>query len=155
MIFDPTKKSEGATPELVAKYNGVAKILRPTNIFEILPLGTISQAPTFGAHARSWARFEGGELVLLAFRPPIRGEENPLASQETDPRVKDIVHSDAPAIISSRDAQSITRSRTLASFLMGVERSASAGNRENRRRSRATISAAVFRKAARRSKMGC
>ena len=112
--FRSDEEAEGATPELVAKYNGVAKVLRPTNTFEVLPLGTISQAPTFGAHARSWARFEGGELVLLALRPPIRGEENPLASQWNDPRVKDLVHSDAPAIISSRDAESITRSRTLA-----------------------------------------
>ena len=111
--FRSDEEAEGATPELVAKYNGVAKVLRPTNTFEVLPLGTISQAPTYGAHARSWARFEGGELVLLAFRPPIRGEENPL-TQSTDPRVKDIVHSDAPAIISSREAESITRSRTLA-----------------------------------------
>jgi hypothetical protein len=112
--FRSDEEAEGATPELVAKYNGVAKVLRPTNTFEVLPLGTISQAPTFGAHARSWARFEGGELVLLAFRPPIRGEENPLASQWSDPRVNDVVHSDAPAIISSRDAESITRGRTLA-----------------------------------------
>ncbi len=83
--FKADEQGEGSTPELVAKYNGVAKVLRSTNTFEVLPLGAISEAPTFGAHARSWARFEGGELVLLAFRPPIPGEQNPLASQAERP----------------------------------------------------------------------
>ena len=112
--FKADEEAEGATPELVAKYNGVAKVLRSTSTFEVLPFGTISQAPTFGAHARSWARMEGGELVLLAFRPPIPGEQNPLASQPTDPRLKDVVQSSAPVIIASRDSKGITRSSKLA-----------------------------------------
>ena len=112
--FKADEQGEGSTPELVAKYNGVAKVLRSTNTFEVLPLGAISEAPTFGAHARSWARIEGGELVLLAFRPPIPGEQNPLASQLTDPRVRDVVQSSAPVIIASRDNKGITRSSKLA-----------------------------------------
>ena len=72
--FRADEEGEGSTPELVAKYNGVAKVLRQTNIFEVLPLGAISQAPTLGGHARSWARLEGGELVLFAFRPTIPGK---------------------------------------------------------------------------------
>ena len=40
--FKADEEGEGSTPELVAKYNGVAKVLRPTNTFEVLPLGTIS-----------------------------------------------------------------------------------------------------------------
>ena len=112
--FKADEQGEGGTPELVAKYNGVAKVLRATNTFEVLPLGAISEAPTFGAHARSWARIEGGELVLLAFRPPVPGEQNPLASQLTDPRVRDVVQSTAPVIIASRDSKGITRSSKLA-----------------------------------------
>ena len=112
--FRDDEEGEGVTPALAAKYNGVAKVLRSTSIFEVLPLGTISQAATFGAHARSWARFEAGELVLLAFRPTIHGEENPLALESADLRVRDVVHSDTPVILSSRDALGITRSRTLA-----------------------------------------
>ncbi len=106
--FRADEEGEGVTPELAAKYNGVAKVLRATNTFTVEPLGSISQAPTFGAHARSWARFEDGELVLLAFRPVKRGEENPLTAQ------LDVVHSEAPVIVSSRDAASITRTGTLA-----------------------------------------
>ena len=67
--FQADEQGEANTPELVAKYNGIAKTLRPSNIFKVIPLGTISEAPTFGAHARSWARIEDGQLVLLAFRP--------------------------------------------------------------------------------------
>jgi hypothetical protein len=112
--FRDDEEGEGVKPELVAKYNGMTQVLRPTNIFEVLPFGSISQAPTFGAHARSWARMEGGQLVLLAFRPPIAGEENPLASQATDPRIKDVVHSSMPVVIASRDSEGITRSGMLA-----------------------------------------
>jgi hypothetical protein len=111
--FHADEEGEGATPELVAKYNGVAKALRPTTTFEVWPFGVISEAPTFGAHARSWARIERGQLVLLAFRPPIRGEEDLLASSFNVPWAKDVVHSSAPVIVSSQDSDSITRSRKL------------------------------------------
>ena len=112
--FRDDEEGEGVKPELVAKYNGMTQVLRPTNIFEVLPLGSISQAPTFGAHARSWARMEGGQLVLFAFRPPIAGEENPLASQATDPRIEDVVRSSVPVVIASRGNEGITRSGMLA-----------------------------------------
>jgi hypothetical protein len=112
--FQADEQGEGATPELVAKYNGLSKVLRPTNTFEILPLGSVSEAPTFGAHARSWARLEGGQLVLLAFRPPIPGEENPLALRSTDPRIKDVVRSPAPVVVSAEGSEGITRSGKLA-----------------------------------------
>ena len=45
--FKADEEAEGATPELVAKYNGVAKVLRSTTTFEVLPFGTVSQAPTY------------------------------------------------------------------------------------------------------------
>jgi hypothetical protein len=112
--FKADEQTEGSTPELVAKYNGVAKVLRSTATFEVLPLGTVSEAPTYGAHARSWARIEGGELVLLAFRPPMPGEENPLTSQATDSRVKDVIQCTAPVIIASRNSKGITQSSKLA-----------------------------------------
>ena len=70
--FQGDEQGESASPELIARYNGLSHAVRPTDTFEILPLGTVSEAPTLGAHARSWARFEGGQLVLLASRPPSR-----------------------------------------------------------------------------------
>jgi hypothetical protein len=119
--FQADEQGEGPTPELVAKYNGLTKVLRPTNTFEVLPFGSVSEAPTFGAHARSWARLEGGQLVLLAFRPPIAGEENPLALQSTDPRIKDIVRSHAPVVVASEGTEGINRSAKLAIVSYGSE----------------------------------
>ena len=120
--FQADEQGEANTPELVAKYNGIAKTLRPTNIFKVVPLGTISEAPTFGAHARSWARIEDGQLVLLAFRPPIPGEENPLASESSEPLFKDIVHSRVPVVVASRGASSITRDGELAVVPYGEDK---------------------------------
>ena len=108
------EEGEGPTPELIAKYNGVAKTLRPTNFFEIVPLGGVSQAPTRGAHARSWARLEGGQLVLFAYRPPTAGEEYALAEKSSDPRIKDVLSASAPVIVSSKTAESIVHSNSLA-----------------------------------------
>jgi len=113
--FRGDEEGEGCTPDLAAKYNGIASVLRPAGIFEVLPLDTVSQAPTFGAHARSWARFEGGQLVLLAWRPPVRGEENPLMQPKApDPRVKDAVHSSVSVVVASKTGESIARSGKLA-----------------------------------------
>jgi hypothetical protein len=112
--FVRDEEGEGPTAELIARYNGVAKTVRPTNFFEIVPLGGVSQAPTRGAHARSWARLEGGQLVLLAYRPPIAGEEDALAEKTNDPRIKDVVSASAPVIVSSKTAESIVHSDSLA-----------------------------------------
>ncbi len=108
------EEGEGPTPELIAKYNGVAKTLRPTNFFEIVPLGGVSQAPTRGAHARSWARIEGGQLVLFAYRPPVAGEEYALAEKSGDPRINDVISASAPVIVSSKAAEGIVHSNSLA-----------------------------------------
>ena len=113
--FRGDEQGEVSTPELVAKYNGITKVLRPTSTFEILPLDTVSEAPTLGAHARSWARFEDGQLVLLAWRPPVPGEENPLMQRKAvDSRVKDAVRSTVPVVVASKTLESITRSAGLA-----------------------------------------
>ena len=85
--FKADEQGEGCTPELAARYNGLTHVLRPTVIFEILPLDYVPEGSTLGAHARSWARIEAGQLVLLAFRPPVPGNFRPLARQTDDKRV--------------------------------------------------------------------
>jgi hypothetical protein len=116
--FRGDEESEVCTPEIIAKYNGIAKVLRATNIFEILPLETVSQSPTRGAHARSWARFESGRLVLLAQRPPISGEENPLMKPR-DTRAQDVVRCAVPVVVASRDSDAIGKSSELAIVAYG------------------------------------
>jgi len=120
--FREDEQGEANTPEFVAKYNGIAKTLRPTNIFNIVPLGAIPEAPTFGAHAHSWVRIEDGQLVLLAFRPPVPGDENLLASERIDPRFEDVVRSTVPVVVASRGRSSVTHDGKLAIVPYGEDK---------------------------------
>ena len=100
--FAGDEQGEKATPERIAKYNGLAQVLRKTSTFEILPIDTVYEAPTRGAHARGWARFEQGQLMLLAWRPLVEGEENELgAAARNDPRVKGVIESSGPVVAAS------------------------------------------------------
>jgi hypothetical protein len=111
--FREDEEGEGSAQERVARYNGLAQVLRSTETFEVAPLGSVSEAPTLGAHARSWARFEEGELVLLAYRPSAPGEDTALDSSHDDPRTAGIVRSSAPVVVASRDSRGIGRSGKL------------------------------------------
>jgi len=113
--FQGDEQGESASTELIARYNGLTRAIRPSDTFEVLPLDTVTEAPTLGAHARSWARFEGGQLVLLAYRPAAAGEETALSSTKVvDSRVEGLLRAEAPVIVASRTSQSILRSDRLA-----------------------------------------
>lgn len=117
--FHGDEQGEKGSPEFVAKYNGMSKVLRPTNTFEVIPLGSISEAPTYGAHARSWARLEDGQLVLFAYRPPIAGEANPLASEATNPLIRNAVQSSVPVVVAARGKSSISKDDELTVVAYG------------------------------------
>ena len=112
--FKADEQGEGCTPELAARYNGLTQVLRPTVTFETMPLDYVPEGPTLGAHARSWARFEAEQLVLLAFRPPVPGDPHSLARMTDDPRVKGAVLSGAPVIVASKTGDNIASSGNLA-----------------------------------------
>lgn len=113
--FQGDEQGESVDSNRVARYNGIARALRSTTTFEVVPFGTIEEAPTLGAHARSWARIEGGELVLLAYRPPTPGSANPLLQKPTgNVEIDGAVESDAPLLITSQTAEGIARSGHLA-----------------------------------------
>jgi hypothetical protein len=112
--FTADEEDEGSNAGAIAKYNGLTTVLRPTATFEILPLDVISQGYTVGARARSWARMEDGELVLLAYRPPVMGETSGLASAQTDLRIKGAVRSSVPVVVAARGIGGIARSEELA-----------------------------------------
>jgi len=57
------------TPERLAKYNGLAHLVRPAHQFTIQPLDAVFEPATRGAHASSWARREDGKVMLVALRP--------------------------------------------------------------------------------------
>lgn len=105
---------ETPSPRILARYNGIARALRTTTVFQIVPVGDIPWASVRGAHARSWARFEEQRLTLFAYRPTPPGEEDLLADSNPDPRLRDVLRSAGPVLIASRDDESITASHTLA-----------------------------------------
>ena len=79
--MEATAPGDGATPERVAKYNGLTHLVRPANQFSVMPLDADFEAPTRGAHASSWARMENGEVVLFALRKQrLDGSEGPANS---------------------------------------------------------------------------
>ena len=62
------------TPERIAKFNGLSRLLRPASQFRIEVLGDRPVfAATRAAHATSWARYEGDELVGRGFARPRLG----------------------------------------------------------------------------------
>jgi hypothetical protein len=130
--FKADEQSEGCTPELAARYNGITHVVRPTVTFDILPLGYVPEGPTLGAHAWSWARFEDQKLVLLAYRPSVPGVARPLSRPIDDPRVKGAVRSNVPVLVASKSSDDIASSRDLAIVPYGdsevVVRRESAGN---------------------------
>ena len=112
--FHGDERGETGSPELIARYNGLTHALRAGTTFEIVPLDYLSEAPSKGAHPRSWARFEAGELVLLALRPSLAWEASPLAQNTKDARVKDVVHCEVPVVVASRTDQGIVLTTKLA-----------------------------------------
>jgi hypothetical protein len=105
--FTPDERSETPTPLQLAKYNGLARILRPTAVFTVRPIGPLSLGPTRGAHASSWVRLEGGEVVLLALRP------HGLISGDGVPGYRDIAVSTAQVVIASLTQDGLARASAL------------------------------------------
>lgn len=112
--FKGDEQGEGCTPESAARYNGLTHVLRPTATFDIVPLDYVPEAAILGARPRSWARFESGQLVLLAFRPPVPGEPRPLARRTLDPRVEGAVQCSVPVVVASKTGDGIASSGNLA-----------------------------------------
>ena len=112
--FHGDERGESQSPELIAKYNGLTHALRPTVTFEILPINYLLEAPSQGAHPRSWARFEEGNLVLLAMRPSLAWEASPLSLNTDDPRIKNAVRCVAPVVVASKTNEGIASTSKLA-----------------------------------------
>jgi hypothetical protein len=100
--FDGAKEADpGASPERLAKYNGLTHLVRPANVFSVTPLDAVYEAPTRGAHASSWARWENGEVVLLALRQR-RLDGNPGTG-----KFRELVSTDTSVVVASRTEDGI------------------------------------------------
>jgi hypothetical protein len=98
---------DGATPERVAKYNGLTHLVRPANQFSVFPLDADYEAPTRGARASSWARMENGEVVLLALR------KQRLDGFAGSGNFRDLASTTASVVAASRTDEALTRASKL------------------------------------------
>jgi hypothetical protein len=106
-FYGSAAPGDGATPERVAKYNGLTHLVRPSNQFSIIPLDADYEAPTRGAHASSWARMENGEVTLVALR------KQRLDGSEGSGKFRDLVSTDASVVVAARSSTSIERATQL------------------------------------------
>jgi hypothetical protein len=126
--FSGDEEDEGPTPERVAKYNGLAQLLRSSNTFSIHPIDADYVSPTRGARSRSWLRIENGEAVLMALRSPAEAGlasrtlslAGPAAatvrrqSAGDEPKVTPLAESSASVVIASKTPEGINRASKLA-----------------------------------------
>jgi hypothetical protein len=126
--FSGDEENEGPTPERVAKYNGLAQLLRASNTFSIHPIDADYVSSTRGAHSRSWLRIENREAVLMALRSSaevglasrLLSQAHPAAatgrSQSTgdEPKVTPLAESSASVVIASKTPEGINRASKLA-----------------------------------------
>ncbi len=111
--FRGDEQGEKATPQRIAKYNGLAQLLRKSNIYYVTPLDVAYEAPTRGARSHSWARFENDELVLLAIRPEGHVDRAYSESMATERRVWDTIRASVPVVVASRTNDGIESSHSL------------------------------------------
>ena len=114
IAFSPCDDIGGkATPEILAKYNGLTHLVRPTNEFIVQPLDPVYGSATRGAHASSWARYENNKPVLVALRP-LKLDGGPGKTE-----FEQMVSTTAPVVVASRTEASIDQATRLGAVPYG------------------------------------
>ena len=104
---------EKPTPRTLALYNGVRRAIRHTRTSRIVAIAGPEPAPTLGAHAHTWARLEGEQLVLLARRPLPPWSDLPAQMTGEESALYATVDSEMPVIVASKTADAIPQSSSL------------------------------------------
>jgi hypothetical protein len=97
-----------ATPERVAKFNGLTHVTRYTNVFSPVLIDGECQGPARGAHTSSWARLENGEVVLVALR------ERRLDGRKGAGTYRDLLECSTSVVVASKTNDGISKSPKLA-----------------------------------------
>jgi hypothetical protein len=106
--FAGDEQDTGATPDRVSKYNGLANLLRSSNVFSIEPLDAGDYAsPTRGARTSSWVRREKGEVVLLALR------KDRLEGGRGAGKYQNMIETNTSVVVASKTAEGISRASHL------------------------------------------
>jgi hypothetical protein len=106
--FTGDEQDSMPTPERIAKYNGLAQVVRASNTFSMVPIDAGYFGPVRGAHAWSWARIENGEVVLVALR------ERCLDGRKGAGKFRDLVSANTSVVVASKTRDGIERATKLA-----------------------------------------
>lgn len=113
--FNRDEFGEKATPSHIALFNGLAQTLRPANLFQVIPFPPARpEASTRGARCKSWARVEGGEVTMVAQRPPSFDDGDMLDHRAIDSRIETLIQTQVPIVVASTTAEGIATSNRLA-----------------------------------------
>jgi len=96
-----------ATPERVAKFNGLAQLTRYSHFFSAIPLDAYYHGAIRGGHASSWVRVENGEVVLVALR------KYRLTGGEGIKKFRDMVSTDTSVVVASKTDEGLARTKKL------------------------------------------
>jgi hypothetical protein len=96
-----------APPQRVAKFNGLAHLTRYSHFFSAIPLDVHYHGAIRGGHASSWARIEGGEVVLVALR------KYQLTGGEGSRMFRDLMSTDTSVVVASRTKEGLARTGKL------------------------------------------
>jgi len=100
-------------PELIAKYNGLSKLLRRSCAFTVEPLDANIIGARCGGTSSSWARLEDGQVVLLALRTHgLRGGGVGACNE--------VAKITASVVLASRDGEPLAKSPNLGVVPFGA-----------------------------------
>ncbi len=102
--FDGDENGDIPKDEWIAKYNGLAAILRKASTFHINPVDASWQGGLRAAFSPSWERMEDGKTVLLALRTH-RFDGKPTPHEH-----KDVPHSNIMLVVASLTDEGISES---------------------------------------------
>ncbi|OGO52452.1 MAG: hypothetical protein A2148_02755 [Chloroflexi bacterium RBG_16_68_14] len=100
------------TPELVARYNGIARVARSNPRYRVELLDAELHDPAAGPRARSWLRVEGNDVVIAALRP----------HPGTTLKVPDLMEADCQVVVTSLTAEDIRTAARLGMVPFGPGR---------------------------------
>jgi hypothetical protein len=106
--FEGDEQDNAPTPQLIAKYNGLTHVLRPTNTFTIEAVDADYLGPARGARSASWARLEGGKLVGAALRA------HGLDGRQGSRKFGEVVETTASVVVASKTSDELSRASKLA-----------------------------------------
>jgi hypothetical protein len=112
--FAGAESKRAATPERVAKFNGLAELTRYEHFFSPTPLDVYYHGAIRGGHTSSWARAEHGETVMVALRQYL------LTGGRGTLKFRDLVSADTTVVVGSRTKEGITRSKKLGVVPFGA-----------------------------------